>query len=76
MRSEVRDESNESGFKIICHYRQAVAWRKRLLYGGGTGFKNGATFYSYAKNATHEQRVEEAKNQADCGKISCAICCQ
>ena len=40
--------------------------------------KNGATFLQLReKNTTHEQRVEEAKkNQTDCGKISCAVCCQ
>lgn len=63
MQSEVRDESNESGFKIICHYRQAVGLAEKTFYMVVEQvLKNGATFLQLReKNATHEQRVEEAK---------------
>ena len=77
MQSEVRDESNESGFKIICHYRQAVAWRKKTFIWWWNRFlKNGATFLQLReKNATHEQQCRGSKkNQTDCGKnIMCRL---
>lgn len=40
--------------------------------------KNGATFLQLReKNATHEAACRGSKkNQTDCGKISCAVCCQ